>query len=47
MGVTDGWLDGPIGLSARAYILIPPIALGESLVDRLYFAPQIKLLPDP
>ena len=46
-GVTDGWFDGPIGLSARAYVLVPPIALGESLLDWPYFAPQIKLLPDP
>ena len=46
-GVTDGWFDDPIGLSARAYILVPPIALGKSLLARLYLDPKIKLLPDP
>ena len=46
-GVTDGWFDDPIGLSARAYILVPPIALGKSLLARSYLNPWIKLLPDP
>ena len=43
----DGWFDDPIGLSARAYILVPPIALGKSLLARSYLIPWIKLLPDP
>ena len=38
-GVADGWFDDPIGLSARAYILVPPIALGKSLLARLYLTP--------
>ena len=46
-GVTEGWFDDPIGLSARAYILVPLIALGKSLLARPYFNPWIKLLPDP
>ena len=46
-GVTDGWFDDPIGLSARAYILVPPIALGKSLLARPHLNPWIKLLPDP
>ena len=46
-GVADGWFDDPIGLSARAYILVPPIALGKSLLAWLYLNPWIKLLPDP
>ena len=46
-GVTDGWFDDPIGLSARAYILVPLIALGKSLLARPYLIPWIKLLPDP
>ena len=45
--VTDGWFDDPIGLSARAYILVPPIALDKSLLVRPYLIPWIKLLPDP
>ena len=28
-GVADGWFDDPIGLSARAYILVPLIALSK------------------
>ena len=47
MGVADGWFDDPIGLLARAYILVPPIALGKSLLVRPYLIPGIKLLPDP
>ena len=46
-GVADGWFDDPIGLSARAYILVPPIALSKSLLAWLYLTPWIKLLPDP
>ena len=46
-GVADGWFDDPIGLSARAYILVPPIALGKSLLARHYLNPWIKLLSDP
>ena len=46
-GVTDGWFDDPIGLPARAYILIPPIALGKSLLARPHLNPWIKLLSDP
>ena len=46
-GVADGWFDDPIGLSVRAYILVSPIALGKSLLARLYLNPKIKLLPDP
>ena len=46
-GVADGWFDDPIGLSARAYILVPPIVLGKSLLARHYLIPWIKLLPDP
>ena len=45
--MTDGWFDDPIGLSARAYILVPPIALGKSLLARPYLIPWIKLLPNP
>ena len=46
-GVADGWFDDPIGLSARAYILVPPIALGKFLLARPYLNPWIRLLPDP
>ena len=46
-GVADGWFDDPIGLSARAYILIPPIALGKSLLAQSYLVPQLKLLINP
>ena len=46
-GVTDGWFDDPIGLSVRAYIFVPPIALGKSLLAQPYLIPWIKLLPDP
>ena len=46
-GVAEGWFDDPIGLSVRAYIFVPPIALGKSLLARPYLAPWIKLLPDP
>ena len=46
-GITDGWFDDPIGLSARAYILVPPIALGKSLLAWPYLIPWIKLLPNP
>ena len=46
-GVADGWFDDPIGLSARAYILIPPTALGKFLLARPHLNPWIKLLPDP
>ena len=28
----NGWFDDPIGLSVRAYILVPPIALGKFLL---------------
>ena len=45
--MADGWFDDPIGLSARAYILVPPIALGKSLLARSHLIPWIKLLPDP
>ena len=45
--VADGWFDDPIGLLARAYIFIPPMALGESLLAQSYLIPKIKLLPDP
>ena len=45
--MTDGWFDDPIGLSARAYILVPPIALSKSLLARPYLIPWIKLLPNP
>ena len=50
MGKTDGWFDDPIGLSARAYILIPPIALGKfplaqpytkNLGSNLYPTPEL------
>ena len=47
IGVTDGWFDDPIGLSATAYILVPPIALSKSLLARPYLSPWIKLLPEP
>ena len=47
VGVADGWFDDPIGLLARAYILVPPIALGKSLLARSYLTPRIELLPDP
>ena len=33
-GVADGWFDDPIGLSARAYILVSPIALSKFLLAR-------------
>ena len=46
-GVADGWFDDPIGLSARAYIYVPPKALSKFLLAQLYLIPQIKLLPDP
>ena len=46
-GGTDGWFDDPIELSARAYILVPPIALGKSLLARHNFIPRIKPLSDP
>ena len=46
-GSTDGWFDDPIGLSARAYILIPLNALSKSLLAQPYFIPQIKVLSDP
>ena len=46
-GSTDGWFDDPIGLSARAYILVPPIALGKFLLARRNVIPWIKLLPNP
>ena len=46
-GMADGWFDDPIGLSARAYILVPPIALGKSLLARHYLKPQDQLLSDP
>ena len=45
--MADGWFDDPIGLSARAYILVPPIALGKSLLARPHVNPWIKLLSDP
>ena len=45
--MTDGWFDDPIGLSARAYILVPSIALSKSLLARPYLIPWIKLLTDP
>ena len=38
-GVADGWFDDPIELSARAYILVPPIALGKFLLARFYLDP--------
>ena len=46
-GVADGWFDDPIGLVARAYILVPPIALGKFLLACSYLTPRIKLLSDP
>ena len=46
-GEADGWFDDPIGLSARAYILVPPIALGKFLLARRNLIPWIKLLSDP
>ena len=46
-GGIDGWFDDPIGLSARAYILVPPVALDKSLLAWPYLAPKIKLLPNP
>ena len=46
-GVTDGWFNDPIGLLARAYILVPLIALGKSLLARAHLDPEIKLLPNP
>ena len=45
--VTDGWFDDPIGLSARACILVPPIALSKSLLARLHFIPWINFSPIP
>ena len=45
--MADGWFDDPIGLSARAYILVPPIALGKFLLARPHLNPWIKLLPIP
>ena len=46
--MADGWFDDPIGLSARAYILVPLIALGKSLLARLYLNPWINfsLIPE-
>ena len=39
VGNTDGWFDDPIGLSARAYILILPVALSKSLLAWRYLIP--------
>ena len=46
-GVADGWFDDPIGLSAKAYILVPPIAFDKFLLARPHLNPQIRLLSDP
>ena len=44
-GVTDGWFDDPIGLSARAYILVPPIALGKFLLAWPHLNPLDQTSP--
>ena len=46
-GVADGWFDDPIGLLARAYILVPPIALGKSLLARIHFNQRSNFFPIP
>ena len=45
--MTDGWFDDPIGLSARAYILVPPMALGKFLLARPYLIPGSNFSPIP